>query len=256
MVLAIDIGNSNIVLGGLEGDEIVFQARMATDLTRTADQYCAELKSMLSLYEVSPRSLEGAILSSVVPPVSNAIVSAVERLTGHRPMTVGPGLKTGVKICIDNPAQAGADLIVGAAAVLSEYGAPACIIDLGTATTMTVLNGEGCFVGGTIHPGVKLSLNALTSRAAQLPGISLEPPRKVIGTNTVECMRGGMIVGTACMIDGMIDRFEAELGCRIPVVVATGGLAKYIVPLCRREIVLDDDLLLKGLRVLYRRNVR
>ena len=255
MILAIDIGNSNIVLGGLDGDRIAFQARMSTDPVKTSDQYCAELKSMLNLFELDPKTLEGSIVSSVVPPVSNAIVGAVERLAGHHPLIVGPGVRTGVKIAIDDPAQAGADLIVAAAAVLAEYGAPACIIDMGTATTITAIDREGCFRGGTIHPGVRISLNALTSGTAQLPGISLEAPKKVIGTNTVDSMRAGILTGTACMLDGMIERFEAELGYTLPV-IATGGLAAAVAPLCKRKMTLDRDLLLKGLREIYRRNVR
>ena len=255
MILAIDIGNSNIVLGGLDGDRIAFQARMATDPVKTADQYRAELKSMLSLFDLDPRTLEGSIVSSVVPPVSNSIVDAVERLAGHRPLIVGPGIRTGVKIAIDDPAQAGADLVVAAAAVLAEYGAPACVIDLGTATTITALDRNGVFLGGTIHPGVRISLSALTSGTAQLPGISLEAPKKVIGTNTVDSMLAGFLTGTACMLDGMIDRFEQELGYSLPV-IATGGLAKLVMPLCRRSMILDQDLLLKGLREIYRRNVK
>ena len=163
MILAIDIGNSNIVLGGLEGDAITFEARMATDQIKTSDQYCADLKSMLALFGVDPVSLEGSIISSVVPPVMTSVCEALERLTGRRPLTVGPGLKTGLKIAIDNPAQAGSDLVVAAVAVLAEYSAPACIIDMGTATTITALDKDGVFRGGTIHPGIRLSLNALTS---------------------------------------------------------------------------------------------
>ena len=255
MILAIDIGNSNIVLGGLEGDAITFEARMATDQIKTSDQYCADLKSMLALFGVDPISLEGSIISSVVPPVMASVCEALERLTGRRPLTVGPGLKTGLKIAIDNPAQAGSDLVVAAVAVLAEYGAPACIIDMGTATTITALDKDGVFRGGTIHPGIRLSLNALTSGTAQLPAISLEPPRKAIGTNTVESMRSAMLLGTACMLDGMAERFEEELGYPMQV-IATGGLARLVTPLCRREIILDDKLLLKGLREIYRRNAK
>jgi type III pantothenate kinase len=160
-----------------------------------------------------------------------------------------------LKIAIDNPAQAGSDLVVAAVAVLAEYGAPACIIDMGTATTITALDKDGVFRGGTIHPGIRLSLNALTSGTAQLPAISLEPPRKAIGTNTVESMRSAMLLGTACMLDGMAERFEEELGYPMQV-IATGGLARLVTPLCRRKIILDDKLLLKGLREIYRRNAK
>lgn len=255
MILAIDIGNSNIVLGCLENGSIRFEARMATDRIKTEDQYCAELKSMLSLFDVSPADVEGSIVSSVVPLVQQVIVQALERLTGKSCLTVGPGLKTGLNIKIDNPAQAGSDLIVGAVAAIEAYGAPLCVIDLGTATTISVIDREGVFRGGTIAPGVMLSLNALSSGTAQLPAISLEQPRKVIGTNTVDSMRSGLLLGSAAMLDGMVARIEAELGYSTRV-IATGGLAKFIVPLCKRTMEIDDNLLLCGLDLLYRRNVK
>ncbi len=253
MILAIDIGNSNIVLGCLEDSQILFEARMATDRIKTADQYCAELKTMLSLFHLEPTSIEGSILSSVVPPVQQVFVRAVERLTGKPCLTVGPGLKTGLNIKIDNPAQAGSDLIVGAVAALECYGTALCLIDLGTATTIAAIGRDGAFLGGSIAPGVMLSLNALSSGTAQLPAISLEAPRKAIGTNTVDSMRSGLLLGSASMLDGMVARMEEELGYPTRV-IATGGLAKFIAPLCKREITVDDNLLLKGLDILYRRN--
>jgi type III pantothenate kinase len=255
MILAIDVGNTNIVLGCIEDSRILFEARMATDRVKTSDQYCAELKTMLSLFEVTPELIEGSIISSVVPLVQQVMVRAVERLTGKPCLTVGPGLKTGLNIKIDNPAQAGSDLIVGAVAAIEEYGAPLLVIDLGTATTISVIDKDGVFRGGTIAPGVMLSLNALSSGTAQLPGISLEKPRRAIGTNTVDSMRSGLLLGSAAMLDGMVERIEEELGYPAKV-VATGGLAKFIVPLCRREMLTDDSLLLKGLDLLYRRNQR
>lgn len=255
MILAIDIGNSNIVLGCLEGEEIRFEARMATDSIKTSDQYCAEMKAMLALFEVEPRMVEGSIVSSVVPPVSNAITQAVCRLIGKEPLVVGPGLKTGLNIRIDNPAQAGSDLIVAAVAATAEYGAPLIIIDMGTATTITAIDRQGSFIGGSIYPGVKLSLKALTQGTAQLPGISLEEPKKAIGTNTIDSMRSGLLFGTAAMLDGMIERMEKELGCTARV-IATGGLSRYIVPLCKRDMTIDEHLLLKGLLRIYRRNVK
>ena len=255
MILAIDIGNTNIVLGCIDEGRILFEARMATDRIKTADQYCAELKAMLGLFDVAPGDIGGAILSSVVPPVQQVLVRAVERLTGKPCLTVGPGLKTGLHTRIDNPAQAGSDLIVGAVAAIDAYGAPLCVIDLGTATTISVIDRDGAFRGGTIAPGVILSLNALSSGTAQLPAISLEKPRRAIGTNTVDSMRSGLLLGSAAMLDGMVERIEAELGYPTRV-VATGGLARYIVPLCKREMVTDENLLLKGLEILYRRNAK
>ena len=255
MILAIDIGNSNIVLGCIQDGSIRFEARMATDRIKTADQYCAELKTMLGLFDVVPADIEGSIVSSVVPLVQQVIVRAVERLTGKPCLTVGPGLKTGLNIKIDNPAQAGSDLIVGAVAAIDAYGAPVCIIDLGTATTICVVDRDGIFRGGAIAPGVMLSLNALSGGTAQLPGISLERPRRAIGTNTVDSMRSGLLLGSAAMLDGMVERMEAELGCALPV-VATGGLAKAIVPLCKRDMVIDENLLLTGLYLLYKKNTQ
>ena len=254
MILAIDIGNSNIVLGCMEQETILFEARMATDRIKTSDQYCAELKNMLELFGVDYHAVEGTIISSVVPQVMNSIRTAVHKLTGKPPLTVGPGLKTGLNIRIDNPAQAGSDLIVAAVAAIRDYGTPLIIIDLGTATTITVVDKNGTFIGGSILPGLKLSLNALTQGTAQLPGISLEAPRRVIGRNTVDCMQSGAMYGTACMLDGMIQRMEEELGYACTA-VATGGIAKFVTPLCRREIILGKGLLLKGLGILYRRNV-
>lgn len=255
MIIAIDIGNSNIVLGCLENGSICFEARMATDRIKTADQYCAELKTMLGLFDVDPADVEGCIVSSVVPLVQQVIVQALERLTGKPCLTVGPGLKTGLNIKIDNPAQAGSDLIVGAVAAIDAYGAPLCVIDLGTATTISVIDRDKVFRGGSIAPGVMLSLNALSSGTAQLPAISLEQPRKVVGTNTVDSMRSGLLLGSAAMLDGMLERIEDELGYSTRV-IATGGLAKFIVPLCKRKMEIDDHLLLRGLDLLYRRNIR
>lgn len=255
MILAIDVGNSNIVLGCIRDSEILFEARMATDRIKTKDQYCAELKSMLELFRVSLAEIDGCIISSVVPHVQQVMVGAVEQLTGKPCLTVGPGLKTGLHIKIDNPAQAGSDLIVGAVAAIEAYGAPLCVIDLGTATTISVIDQKGAFVGGTIAPGVMLSLNALSSGTAQLPAISLEKPRCAIGTNTVDSMRSGLLLGSAAMLDGMVERIEEELGYPVKV-VATGGLAKFIAPLCKREMIIDDNLLLKGLLILYNRNMK
>lgn len=255
MILAIDVGNTNIVLGCIRDGEILFEARMATDRIKTSDQYCAELKTMLELFGVAPGDVEGTIISSVVPLVQQVLERAVARLTGKPCLTVGPGLKTGLNIRIDNPAQAGSDLIVGAVAAIEAYGAPLCVIDLGTATTISVIDQKGAFVGGTIAPGVMLSLNALSSGTAQLPAISLEKPRCAIGTNTVDSMRSGLLLGSAAMLDGMVERIEEELGYPVKV-VATGGLAKFIAPLCKREMIIDDNLLLKGLVILYNRNMK
>lgn len=255
MLLVIDIGNTNLVIGGFENDQIVFKARIATDRTRTSDQYGVEIKNMMEAYGVHKEDVEDCIISSVVPPVFNSVKTGVIKVIGKQPMVVGPGLKTGLNIHVDVPSQLGSDRIVIAVAALAEYKAPLILMDLGTATTIEVVEPENVYLGGVIIPGVKVSLDALTSRAAQLPGISLDKPKSVIGKNTVDCMRSGMMYGTAAMIDGLIERMEEELGHKCTL-VATGGMAQFVTPLCKREIILEKDLLLKGLNILYKKNKR
>ena len=253
MILAIDIGNSNIVIGCIENGAIQNETRIATDLVKTSDQYCFDLKNMLSLSDVPVSRLEDVIISSVVPPVLNSMRTAVLKLTGKKPFVVGPGIKTGLNILLDNPQQVGSDLIVAAVAALREYKPPLILIDMGTATTISVINKDRAYLGGCICPGVRISAEALSSRAALLPGINLDQPRRAIGKNTTDCMRSGIMLGAACMLDGMIERMEQELGERATV-VATGGIARFVLPMCRREIAYDRNLLLKGLAVLYQMN--
>ena len=253
MLLAIDIGNTNLVIGCFRDNKILFKARIATDRTRTSDQYGVEIKNMLEAYGVDRSDIKDCIISSVVPPVFNSVRTGVIKIIGKQPMVVGPGLKTGLNIHVDVPSQVGSDRIVIAVAALAEYKAPLLLLDLGTATTIEAVEPENVYMGGVIIPGVRVSLDALTSRAAQLPGISLDQPKKVIGKNTVDCMRSGMMYGTAAMIDGLIERMEEELGHRCTL-IATGGLAQFITPLCKREIILEKDLLLKGLNIIYQKN--
>lgn len=255
MILVVDVGNSNVVLGGVRGDEIVFEARVRTDGTKTSDEYCIDLKNVLDIYGVDVKEVEGAIIASVVPQVLNTFQTAIRKLTGQNALVVGPGLKTGLNIAIENPAQTGADLVVGCVAALREHKAPLIVIDMGTATTIVVLDKNGALVGGSISPGVRISLDALTERTALLPGLQLDQPKKAIGRNTIDCMRSGVMLGTACMIDGLIERMEEELGYKATI-IATGGIAKFVVPMCRREIIYDKDLLVKGLAALYRDNKR
>jgi type III pantothenate kinase len=255
MLLAIDIGNTNIVIGCIKDDEILFKARIATDRTRTSDQYGVEIKNMLEAFGVSREDIEDCIIASVVPPVFNSVQTGVLKVIGKQPMVVGPGLKTGLNIHVDIPSQVGSDLIVAAVAALAEYPAPLVLIDLGTATTIEVIEPENVFIGGLIFPGVMVSLDSLSANAAQLPGISLDKPKKVIGKNTVDCMRSGMMYGTAAMLDGLIDRIAEELGHE-STIIATGGLAQFVIPLCKHEIILEKELLLKGLNIIYKRNKR
>ena len=253
MILAIDIGNSNIVIGGVMEEEIIFEARLRTETTKTSDQYCVDLKIILDVYGVDREEIEGTIIASVVPQVLNSMQTAVKKLTGKPCMVVGPGLKTGLNIRLENPGQTGADLVVGCVAALKEHKPPMIVVDMGTATTMVVLDETGALVGGSISPGIKISMDALTERTALLPGLQLDQPKKVIGRNTIDCMRSGIMYGAACMLDGMIDRMEEELGCKTTV-IATGGISKFVLPLCKKEILYDKDLLIKGLVALYHDN--
>ena len=255
MILTIDVGNSNIVIGGVEGENIVFEARIRTEATKTSDQYCVDLKILMDVYGISTDVVEGCIIASVVPQVLNSMQTAVKKLTGKVCMVVGPGLKTGLNILLENPSQTGADLVVGCVAALREHKPPMIVIDMGTATTMVVLNQNGALVGGCICPGVKISLDALTERTALLPGLQLDQPKKAIGRNTIDCMRSGIMMGTACTLDGMIERMEEELGAKTTVVL-TGGIARFVQPMCKREMIYDKDLLIKGLAILYRENRR
>lgn len=255
MILAVDIGNSNIVLGGIQGDNIAFEARLRTEPTKTSDEYCIDVKIILDVYGFKREDVEGAIISSVVPQVLNSIKTAIKKLTGKTALVVGPGLKTGLNIRVENPSQTGADLVVGSVAALREHKPPLIVVDMGTATTISVLDDSGALIGGCICPGVKISLDALTERTALLPGLQLDQPRKAIGRNTIDCMRSGIMMGNACMLDGMVQRMEEELGQKATVVI-TGGIAKFVAPMCRTPMVYDKDLLLKGLAFLYRENVK
>jgi type III pantothenate kinase len=255
MLLAIDIGNTNLVIGCIKDDHILFKARIATDRTRTSDQYGVEIKNMIEAFGVRVEDISDCIISSVVPPVFNSVRTGVIKVIGKQPLVVGPGLKTGLNIHMDVPSQVGSDRIVVAVAALAEYQAPLVLLDMGTATTIEVVEPDNHYMGGVICPGVKISLDALTSHAAQLPGISLDKPKQVVGKNTVDCMRSGMLYGTAAMIDGLIDRIKEELG-HSSTLIATGGMAQFITPLCKHKIILEKDLLLKGLNISYKKNKR
>lgn len=253
MILAIDMGNTNIVIGCIDNEKIYFVERLSTDKSKTALEYAMGFKTVLELYGIKDEEIEGSIIASVVPSLTKVLADAVEKIIGRRPMIVGPGLKTGLNIHMDNPKQVGSDLIVDAVAGLATYGAPLIVIDMGTATTMSVVDANKNYVGGVIMPGLRLSVEALASGAAQLYNVGLEAPRHVIGKNTSDCMKSGVIIGNAACIDGMIDRFEEELGYPVKV-IATGGLAKVVMPLCKHDIIVDDTLLLKGLNVIYDKN--
>lgn len=253
MILAIDIGNTNIVIGCMEGDKIQFIERMSTDESKTELEYAVSFKTVMELYHIHAEDLEGSIISSVVPPLTVIIRSALQKLTHMEPLIVGPGVKTGLNILLENPAQLGSDLVIGAVAGIKKYGAPLVIIDMGTATTISVIDKNKNFLGGPIIPGAMVSLDSLVSKTSQLPRINFEPPKHVIGRNTVESMKSGILYGQAACLDGMIERIEEELGYETNV-IATGGLAKVIIPYCHRKIVHDDALLLDGLKIIYDKN--
>lgn len=253
MLLAIDIGNTNITLGAYNNDILCFTARLATVHGTTADQYAVEIKNILELHGQNAARIEDCIISSVVPSVGGAVCNAVSLLCDIVPLELGPGVKTGLNIKIDNPAQLGADLVAGAVGAISEYTLPCVVIDMGTASTISVINRNGEYLGGVISAGVRLTLKALTENTAQLPSIDINAPKSVIGSNTVDCMKSGLIYGTAAMLDGLIDRITEELG-EIPTIVATGGLSKDIIIYCKNDIIYNANLLLDGLREIYEKN--
>ena len=253
MILAIDMGNSNIVIGAIDDKKTYFVERVTTNHGKTDLEYAINIKNILEIHSIPFSEIEGAIVSSVVPPLNSTIISAVKKIFGFRPMLVGSGMKTGLNIIMDNPKAVGSDMIVDAVAAIRNYPCPIIIIDMGTATTMSVVDFGGNYIGGVILPGLKVSLDSLSGKTAQLPYISLDTPGKVIGKNTIDCMRSGIMYGNAAMIDGIIERMEEELGMSASV-VATGGLAPFITPLCKHHISYEDDLLLKGLLVLYNKN--
>lgn len=254
MILAIDIGNTNIVIGCFEGHNIKFTERLSTDHKATELEYAILFKNVLEIYSITPKELDGGIISSVVPSLTNVIKQAMGKLSDSRILVIGPGIKTGLSILTDNPAQLGADLVVDAVACINEYPLPAAIFDMGTATTISVVDSSKSYLGTVIMPGIEVSLNSLVGGTSQLPKISFEAPKNIIGKNTVDSMKSGIIFSTAASIDGMIEKLEEEMGQPLTV-IATGGLAGTVIPYCKRKIILDDELLLKGLAVIYYKNI-
>ncbi|MEG2174141.1 MAG: type III pantothenate kinase [Oscillospiraceae bacterium] len=253
MLLAIDAGNSNIVFGVYEGREQLFCARVKTDSRKTEYEYAVLLNELFGLWGVRPDAVEGAAISSVVPALTDALKQAVCILCHRSALVVGPGIKTGINLRIDDPGEAGADLVCTAVGVVEKYPLPAIIIDLGTATKILAIDQKRNFLGCAIAPGVMVSLGALSSAAAQLPHIGLNTGLKVIGTNTIDSMMAGSVLGTAAMIDGMVERYREKLG-QNATIVACGGLIDAIVPHCRISILSDPSLLLDGLIAIYYKN--
>ncbi len=253
MLLTVDIGNTNITLGTYNNRILGFTARLSTDTKKTADEYAIDIKQLLALYDMTPNDIEDCIIASVVPSVAKSVSRAVAKLCQIVPLILGPGIKTGLNIKIDNPAQLGADLVAGAVGAIDTYKMPCVIVDMGTATTLSVLDKDGAFLGGVIAAGVRLTLKALAENTALLPSIPIEAPKTVIGSNTTESMQSGLVLGTASMLDGLLDRIESKLG-EAPTVVATGGLSKEIITHCKRQIIYNENLLLEGLCAIYEKN--
>ncbi len=255
MLLTIDVGNTNATIGFFDAQKLVFTARISTETKRTADQYAAELVAVSALGNVRLSDADGAIISSVVPELTATLKKAVRITCGVTARVLGPGLKNGLNIRIDNPAQLGADLVAGAVAAIASYELPCLVMDLGTATKISVIDADGVYRGCTISAGVAISLAALAGSAAQLPTVDLDiDVCPAYGTNTVSSMQAGIILGAASMLDGLCDRIEESLGQPIKTVVSTGGLSKDITKHCRRKHVYDPDLILRGLRIIYEKN--
>lgn len=253
MLLAVDIGNTNIKFGIFDRDVLIRTLTISCNKNKTADEYGVELYSLIRVMGIHRTDFDGCIISSVVPVVTARIRSAVMDLLGIESLVVGPGIKTGLNIRIEDPSQLGADLVVACVSANAKYPAPCIVISMGTATVMCVIDKNRSMLGGPIAPGVMVSLNALTGNAALLYSVSLDAPESVIGNNTDRSIRSGVVWGTVCMIDGMIDRIEKELGEKCSI-VATGGMAKTIIKHCAHEITVQDDLIMQGLKIIYDRN--
>jgi type III pantothenate kinase len=254
VLLVVDVGNTQTHLGVFRGEELVNDWRFATVRESTADELGARLRSLLELRELAFGDLDASILSSTVPQLRPEWTAMSERYLGHEMPVVGPGLRTGMPIRMDNPREVGADRLVNAVAAYERVGGPCVVVDFGTAITYDVVGAAGEYIGGIIAPGIEISLEALTSRAAAIPKIDLTPPRALIGKSTVEAIRSGVIYGFAAQVDGMLARLRAELG-EETAAIATGGLAEAIVPYCDLIDDIDPLLTLTGLRLIHDRNL-
>ena len=253
MILCLDVGNTNIVVGCYEGQKQLFQSRLFTNTSLTSDQYAVQLEGILRLNGADISAFDGAAISSVVPPLTTALSAAIEQVIGVVPMAIVSDTKTGLDVKLDKPDELASDLKATAVAALVKYQLPCVIIDMGTATTMTVLDKDGSFLGGAIIPGLRVSLESLVSRTSLLVGIALDSPNHTIGRNTIDSMKSGTVIASAAMLDGMCSRMAQELG-QTPSVVATGGLAKTVVPHCKTDIILDENLLMDGILLIYGMN--
>ena len=255
MILAIDCGNTHTTVGCVDENRTVTSVfRIPTDRRETEFGYAAKIKQILELHGTSLSDIRGAAISCVVPPVTDVLVRAVRLMTGLESLVIGAGVKTGLHLRINDPGTVASDLVVAAVAAKEEYSLPCLIVDMGTATTVSALDTDGKFIGCAILPGAGISLSALTEQTALLPNIELKPPKSPIGTNTVDCMKSGIVYGTAGAVDGLLERFSEALPTPPTAIVATGGIAPQIYSHCRHTITLDEHLLLKGLRIVWDKN--
>lgn len=252
MILAFDVGNTNITIGCIDyNKKIHFVSRLSTDIYKSEDEYAIDLKNILDLYKINIKDIDGSIISSVVPPLITVHKNAVKKITGKKPIIVDDKMDLNFKIALDKDVELGADLIVGAAAAIDEYPKPLIIFDIGTATTVSVIDSSNTFIGGLILPGIKISLETLSNKTSKLPHIDLISPKNVIGKNSTDSMNSGIINGNAAMIDGLIDRINEEINEKATVIL-TGGLANFVAPHCKKNIIFDNDLLIKGLLLIYK----
>ena len=253
MLLTADVGNTNIKLGLFDGERLVHKLRVSTNPSMTSDEYAVELYTFFQIYNIISSAVTASIISSVVPKVTQPLREAIEIVTGVKSLLIGPGLKTGMELKIDHPETLGGDIVCGCVGAYEKFGGPVIVIFMGTATVIAYVDENCAYHGGIIAPGVGISLDALTSRGALLPAVDLQAPKKSICTNTVDCIRSGVVNGTACMLDGMIDRFMKETGkeCKI---IATGGLAPKMIRNCTHQISFEENIILDGLKTIYYRN--
>lgn len=253
MLLTADVGNTNIKFGIFDGDELKIKLRISTDASKTSDEMAVELFTFFQIYNIDADSISSSIISSVVPNITYSLKKAIQTVTGVRSLVIGPGLKTGLDIKIDHPETLGADIVAGCVGACEKYGGPVIVIFMGTATAIVYVDGNNVYHGGAIAPGVGISLDALTNHGALLSAVDLKAPKKVISANTTDSIRSGIMFGTACMLDGMIDKFLEETGndCKI---IATGGLAPMMIKNCKHEIIFDENIILDGLNFIYKKN--